>query len=209
MKSYSQIGQDLAVLNYYNKKRNGYFVEVGASDGIAFSNTYLLEKDFDWKGICVEANPIKFKQLCRYRPTAVCVENAVFSHSGLTVKFNVNYFDLLSGISSHISKKKKRWVTDFKNSSSEISVTTISLTDLLSNANAPAFIEYLSLDTEGSEFEILKTHDFSKYKFGLIDVEHNFIEPTRTNIRNLLTSNGYQYIGENYFDDRYKLITTS
>jgi FkbM family methyltransferase len=209
MKSYSQIGQDLAVLNYYNKKRNGYFVEVGASDGIAFSNTYLLEKDFDWKGICVEANPIKFKQLCRYRPTAVCVENAVFSHSGMRVKFDVNFFDLLSGISSYVSKKKKRWVTDFKNSSSEISVTTISLTDLLSNANAPAFIEYLSLDTEGSEFEILKTHDFSKYKFGLIDVEHNFIEPTRTNIRNLLTSNGYQYIGENYFDDRYKLITTS
>jgi len=207
MKSYSQIGQDLAVLNYYNKKRNGYFVEVGASDGITLSNTYLLEKDFDWKGICVEANPTKFKQLCRCRPTAVCVENAVFSHSGLTVKFNVDYFDLLSGISGY-NTKKKRWVTDFKNSRSEISVTTISLTDLLSSANAPSFIEYLSLDTEGSEFDILKTHDFSKYKFGLIDVEHNYIEPRRTNIRNLLTSNGYQYIGGNYFDDRYKLITT-
>jgi FkbM family methyltransferase len=209
MTSYSQIGQDLAVLNYYNNKQNGYFVEVGASDGITLSNTYLLEKDFDWKGICVEANPTKFKQLCKNRPTALCVEDAVFSQSGLTVKFEVHYLDLCSGISGYTTTRKKKWATDFKNSSHEIFVTTISLTDLLSNANAPAFIEYLSLDTEGSEFEILKTHDFSKYKFGLIDVEHNFIEPRRTQIRNLLESNGYEFIGQNYFDDCYKLIVTS
>jgi FkbM family methyltransferase len=203
MKSYSQIGQDLAVLKYYNNKRNGYFVEVGASDGISLSNTYLLEKDFDWKGICVEALPTKFKQLCKNRPTAVCVENAVFSQSGLTVKFDIaNSFDMLSGISSYISE---RWITDVKQNCTIIDVTTISLTDLLKNANAPAFIDYLSLDTEGSEFEILKTHDFSKYKFGLIDVEHNYIEPTRTNIKKLLTTNGYTYIGENKFDDCYKL----
>jgi hypothetical protein len=204
MKSYSQIGQDLAVLEYYKNKRNGYFVEVGASDGVSFSNTYLLEKDFGWKGVCVEALPEKFKQLCKSRPTAICVENAVFNETGLTLKFDIAHsFDMLSGISSYITE---RWSERVKSNCTTIDVKTITLTDLLKNANAPAFIDYLSLDTEGSEFEILKVHDFSKYKFGLIDVEHNHIEPTRTNIKNLLLSKGYAYIGPNQFDDCYKLI---
>jgi len=204
MKSYSQIGQDLAVLKHYNNKKNGYFVEVGASYGISLSNTYLLEQNFGWKGVCVEALPEKFKQLCKNRPTAVCVENAVFSRSGLTLKFDIaNSFDMLSGISDYITE---RWSEKVKSNCSTIDVKTITLTDLLKNVNAPAFIDYLSLDTEGSEFEILKAHDFSKYKFGLIDVEHNWVEPTRTNIKKLLLSKGYTYIGENQFDDCYKIV---
>ena len=83
-------------------------------------------------------------------------------------------------------------------------MATISLLDVLDNANAPLFIEYMSLDTEGSELEILKNFDFRKYTFGLIDVEHNFVEPRRTEIKNLLLSNGYIYIGGNQWDDMYK-----
>jgi hypothetical protein len=57
--SYSQIGQDLEVLRKYKNKYNGYFVDIGASDGIIYSNTYLLEKRYGWKGICVEPLPSK------------------------------------------------------------------------------------------------------------------------------------------------------
>lgn len=204
MESYSQIGQDLAVLKHYKNKKNGYFVEIGASDGINFSNTYLLEKEFGWKGVCVEALPKKFKLLCENRPNAVCIEKAVFNASGLTLKFDIAHsFDMLSGISDYITE---RWSERVKSECTTIDVKTITLTDLLKEANAPAFIDYLSLDTEGSEFEILKAHDFSKYKFGLIDVEHNHIESTRTNIKNLLISNGYSYKCENKFDDCYELI---
>lgn len=60
-KSYSQIGQDLFVLNHYNNKRNGYYVDIGSYDGVNFSNTYLLEKDYDWIGICIEP---KSKTIC-------------------------------------------------------------------------------------------------------------------------------------------------
>jgi FkbM family methyltransferase len=206
MNTYSQIGQDLAVIKHYKNKRNGYFVEIGASDGIRYSNTYLLEKDFGWKGICVEALPEKFKELSKNRPTAVCVEKAVFNASDLTLKFDIAHsFDMLSGISNYITE---RFSDRVKSNCTTIDVQTITLTDLLKEANAPAFIDYLSLDTEGSEFEILKAHDFSKYKFGLIDVEHNYIEPTRTNIRDLLTSNGYSYKAPNSFDDCYELVNT-
>ena len=83
---------------------------------------------------------------------------------------------------------------------------TITLNDLLEQSNAPLYIDYLSLDTEGSELEILKSVDFSRYKFGIIDVEHNFVEPRRSQIRNLLESNGYKFNVENNFDDNYILI---
>jgi predicted transcriptional regulator len=62
----------------------------------------------------------------------------------------------------------------------------------------------MSLDTEGSELEILKSVDLTKYIFGLIDVEHNFIEPRRSQIRELLEANGYIFMKENQFDDCYK-----
>ena len=67
----------------------------------------------------------------------------------------------------------------------------------------------MSLDTEGSEYEILKVFDFNKYKIGIIDIEHNFVEPRRTMIRDLLLEKGYKYIGENKWDDTYKLYHTS
>ena len=61
----------------------------------------------------------------------------------------------------------------------------------------------MSIDTEGSELEIIKNFDFEKYTFGLIDIEHNYIEPRRTEIYNLLSSKGYVYEGENKWDDMY------
>jgi len=56
-KYYSQLGQDKWVLEKLDYKENGFFIEIGAYDGITLSNTYSLEKDFGWDGICVECNP--------------------------------------------------------------------------------------------------------------------------------------------------------
>jgi len=86
--SYSQIGQDLEVLNFYNKK-DGFFIEIGASDGIFLSNTYLLEKDHNWKGICVEPVPSKFELLCKNRPNSFCCDKAVFNKTNENVMFNI------------------------------------------------------------------------------------------------------------------------
>jgi hypothetical protein len=84
-----------------------------------------------------------------------------------------------------------------------ISVETITLTDILNKSNAPEFIHYLSLDTEGSEYEILKGTNFDKYTFGRIDIEHNFIEPRRSDIKIYLQNKGYNYAGPNRWDDVY------
>jgi len=198
--SYSQLGQDLEVLKVYNNKSNGFFIEVGASDGIELSNTYLLETKYDWKGICCEPIPNKFEKLVINRPKSTCIKEAVYNKSGLTLTFDISECTLLSGISAHIDCHKKR----VDSSKQTINVQTISLLDVLEKANAPSFIEYMSLDTEGSELEILKNFDFKRYTFGLIDVEHNYIEPRRTQIKDLLLANGYVYKGPNKFDDMYK-----
>lgn len=65
--NYSQIGQDIEVLKFYNNKHRGFFIEIGASDGITLSNTYLLEKNYNWKGI-----PEHFLRLCANRPNSLC-----------------------------------------------------------------------------------------------------------------------------------------
>ena len=199
--SHSQLGQELEVIKFYNNKEGGFFIEIGASDGLELSNTYLLETKYKWRGICCEPIPKKFEKLVKNRPNSICYKQAVYNQSGLILPFDIsNSYDLLSGISEHIDKHK----TSVDNDKTTVQVETISLLDVLKKSNAPSFIEYMSLDTEGSEFEILKNFDFEKYTFGLIDVEHNFMEPRRTEIRNLLLSKGYIYKGENNWDDMYK-----
>jgi hypothetical protein len=201
-KSYSQIGQDLDVLKIYNNKKNGYFVEIGAYDGITLSNTYLLETQYDWKGICSEPIPEKYESLKKNRPNSHCDNNAVFNETGKTVQFDIaNDQSVLSGISKYIDKHTE----EVNKNKKQINVTTITLNDLLNKYDAPSFIEYLSIDTEGTELEILKGCDFDKYSFGFITIEHNFVEPRRSEMRNFLISKGYRFYKENEFDDDYIL----
>jgi len=198
--SYSQIGQDIKVLQFYNYKKNGYYVEIGASNGITFSNTYLLATRYHWKGICVEPLPQQFEKLCKNRPKAICYNQPVYDESNKEVIFDIaNNSDMLSGISYNIDCH-----IDLVNSNkTQLTLTTISLNDLLDKSHAPNFIEYLSLDTEGSEFEILKSNNYDEYNFGLIHLEHNFIEPKRTQMHDFLLDHGYIHMNENMWDDEY------
>lgn len=198
---YSQLGQDLAVIDFYKEKKNGFFVEIGAVDGIDISNTYLLEKRYDWKGICVEAIPDKFEKLKINRPNSKCISKAVFNKTGLKLPFSICHsLELVSGINEYLGPN---WRQTVENNRTVIEVETITLNDILEESEAPSFIDYLSLDTEGTELEILKSVDFKKYNFGLIDVEHNYIESERMKIREFLTNNGYSFKTDNMWDDQY------
>lgn len=79
--SKSQINQDIFVLSETSFKRNGYFVEFGATDGITLSNTYLLEKNFDWRGIVAEPLKSKYDILIKNRECHV-EDLCVWSESG-------------------------------------------------------------------------------------------------------------------------------
>ena len=203
----SQLNQDINVINYYNKKRDGFFVEIGADDGVQFSNTHLLENEYGWKGICVEPSINTFGNLIKNR-NCKCYNLAVFNKSNEILKFAIKNFGMCSGLIETLDNyveidgvKHNRGIEYDLNIITD--VKTITLTDLLDHANAPNIIDYLSLDTEGSELEILRSNDFTKYNFGVIDVEHNFVEPRRTEIKNLLENNNYKFNYENNFDDNY------
>lgn len=196
LNSYSQLNQDLNVISFFNDKTDMYFIDIGANDGIKFSNTYLLEKKYKWKGICSEPLPWAFERLIKRR-SVICDNNAVFSKSDLSLKFSQS--NLTSGITEFLDPVRHKKALKC----SQISVKTITLQSLLDNYNAPKIIQYFSLDTEGAELEILKSVDFSKYTFLYINLEHNYIEPRRSDMRTLLLNNGYLYKGPNKFDDDY------
>lgn len=196
--SKSEIRQDIFFLNETNFKRNGFFVEIGASDGITFSNTYLLEKNYGYKGILVEPSKYQAKNIKEIRD-AKLIEKCVWSESGKILEFiDAGNLSTIKNFMNSDSFYKER--IDKK----VFNVETISLTDLLDKSDAPSNIDYLSIDTEGSEFDILAAHNFSKYSFNVITCEHNFTKK-RNKIYELLLSKNYQRKFENIskHDDWY------
>ncbi|MEP5568778.1 MAG: FkbM family methyltransferase [Halioglobus sp.] len=197
--STSQIGQDLWVLEKTNYKRGGFFVEFGATDGVLLSNTYILEKLFDWKGICAEPNPEYFKKL-EVNRNCVVSDACIGAVSGDVVKFILaNEFGGIADLA--VSGKHADKVAAYQEAGASIEIETTSLHDFLLTENAPRVIDYLSIDTEGSEFEILKSFPFHEWAIEIISVEHNF-EAQREDIYALLTAFDYTRI-ENQWDDYY------
>lgn len=198
--SKSQILQDLFVLDFFDYKENGYFVEFGATNGIDLSNTFILEKYLKWDGILAEPAKKWHKDLRVNRQCNIETE-CVWSKTGDELQFieansaelsTLSEFENLD-IHAKVRIKKKKYT-----------VRTISLMDLLDRFQAPDRIEYLSIDTEGSEYEILKAFDFSKYSIGVITCEHNF-GANREKIMKLLMNNGFKQINSEFsqFDDWY------
>ena len=203
-KSKSQNWQDIFCITEHNFKANGYFVEFGATNGVDISNTYLLEKEYGWTGLLAEPAKIWHESLRRNRKCNIDT-SCVYSKTGKLMQFNeVRGSEELSTLDKYSLKdafSKKRKLNAIK-----YDVKTISLSDLLDKYNAPKIIEYLSIDTEGSEYEILSKFDFNKYKFEVITCEHNYTI-NQEKIYTLLTKNGYKrkYIGLSKADDWYVL----
>jgi len=198
--SKSQLRQDLFVLSCLDFKKQGYFVEFGATNGYDLSNTYLMEKEFGWNGILAEPATIWHSGLKKNRRCNIETD-CVWKDSTSTLTFNQVAVAELSTINSYSNTDGHR---EARKEGKTYSVKTISLNDLLSKYNAPQHIDYLSIDTEGSEYEILSNFDFSKHTFQIITCEHNYT-PMREKLYALLTRQGYQRVFENLslFDDRY------
>lgn len=182
----SQLAQDVFALSELGFKRNGYFVEFGATNGIDLSNTYLLEKKYQWSGILAEPAKRWHDELVTNR-SCIIEKSCVWSRSGEQIEFLETRIGELSTINSYSAADGH---AKSREGGLRYLVNTISLMDLLQKHSAPEFIDYLSIDTEGSEYEILKAFDFSKYRFGVITCEHNFT-PAREAVFQLLRSHGY------------------
>ncbi len=200
--SHSQIFQDAFVLYALGEKTNGFFCDFGSTDGVFLSNSHSLEEHFGWTGICAEPARSWHADLRRNRPKAYIETDCVWSHTGETLTFSETRSKELStiaayrGSDSHARRRRRGTET--------YDVQTISLNDLLTKYDAPADFDYLSMDTEGSELDILKTFDLTHYRPKVITIEHNYTE-SRNAIFQLLTAHGYTRVlpEVSMFDDWY------
>ena len=198
--SVSQLGQDIWALSKTNFKRGGFFVEFGATDGVLLSNTWLLEKQFGWKGICAEPNPKFFSQLKQNRNCQLS-DQYIGRLTGDVVEFILA--DAYGGskeFSDSDQHKGKR--NAYYEAGHVTAITTISLDDFLEQHHAPLDIDYISIDTEGSEYDLLSSFPFNKWNVKLFTIEHNFSKQ-RENIQNLMEKNQYKRI-EMKWDDWYE-----
>lgn len=185
----SQLGADRWVLERLGGPR--YYVDVGANHGVTISNTYLLDK-LGWRGLCVE--PV---ETAGYEERTCIMESQVLGdQEGQKVDFVVAGDSAFSGNSALLGRHAE---TARMGRTKARKTTT--LQTLLDKHAFPGYIDFLTLDTEGSEYEILKATDLDKYVFGHIAVEHNMEEPKRTRIRELLLAKGYVLDKEIESDD--------
>lgn len=201
MRSAAQLFQDLLVVFFLGGKRDGFFVEIGATNGIELSNTVILERSFGWRGILAEPARCWHAELKASRRAAIDTR-LVWSTSGERLDFKeAAELSTLPDLAGRDANRAERGRLD----AGVYPVETVSLNDLLAAHAAPRAIDYLSIDTEGSELTILEAFDFSRHDVGIITVEHNFVEPDRGRIHRLLTARGFVRVFEPFskFDDWY------
>ena len=188
-KSNSQHLQDLWVLYETKQKCEGYFIDFGATDGVTINNTLLLEKQYGWKGILAEPNPVYHDDLVKNRTSNISFD-CVYTTTGTEIDFlcvDASDISTIDGYGKDDEHSRNR------ENNRKIKVKTTTLIDLLDRYGAPENIDYLSIDTEGSEYDILKTffETNTKYNIKCITVEHNWVENFRLNLSFLFQRFGY------------------
>jgi FkbM family methyltransferase len=205
VREYSQLGQDRFVLQLLNFLRGGFFLDSGASNGIIASNTYLLESEYNWRGICVEPNSAFYEELVKNR-TSRCIQCCLYDTEAMVDFVEAGTLggvlkDYPPTLLSHVAgmglvpKDVHGWPIPVLKPSRTIS-------SVLQQFGAPHIIDYWSLDTEGSELRILKSFPFTRYRVRVITVEHNR-HPVRAEIRRFLEGHGYMFIMDFGIDDCY------
>ena len=169
---------------------NGYFVDVGSADGFDLSNTASLER-LGWNGVCIDAFPRNME-----RRRCQVFQAAVDREAGRRVRFFQS--GDLGGIADYLGHTRS-----YVEQSPAIELVTTTLGDILARANAPAFIHFMSIDIEGAEYAALQGFPFDRYRVGAFVIEHNFQEPKRGNVQQLLAGHGYRISHSFGADDFY------
>lgn len=187
------------IARYFKK---GTFLEIGCWDGELISQTSVLEQD-GWSGLCVDPFPRNFEnRKCKLCDKAISKDGKPREFIKVTTDRryggDVSYFSgFKNKVKTHLPLIKEHCEY------SEETIETITIDELYYTYDLPEFIEFLSVDTEGSELEIFETIDFNKYSFGLIVFEHNEDVKTKYGVGRILKANGYKLIQELRCDDIY------
>lgn len=200
---YSQCRQDKFLDTVvFNNKKEGFFIDIGAHDGKTYSNSLFFEESNQWSGICIEPNPTVFAKLDSFRKSEnlnVCIGN-----SNKTIKFTQieGYAEMLSGISeSYDQRHIERIDRDIANKGGvrkEIDVEMITINSI--GSLKEQHIDFISIDTEGNEFDIVSSMDFRTLEVECIVIENNYKD---TRIRDFLAQYDFLLFHKLDFDDVY------
>ena len=189
-KSFSQNYEDLIAMYLLDKNKfqypiENFFVEIGAFDGITYSTTKYFEDCLNFNGIAIEASPGNYEKLKKNRKCIV-----------------LNYaVDCVSGESKKL--KEDGVYSKFVESEDESNFTKVmtkSVREIFEEFNCPLNIDFVSIDTEGNEYEILKGIDLEKYNIKILCIETNFDNNKSQLIKTHLSKYGYQKVLNNKFD---------
>jgi len=202
----SQHKQDEFIVKYFKGKRNGVFVDIGAHDGITYSNTYVLEKELGWTGICVEPMPIQYKSLEENR-NCITYNCAIYNKNG-SEKFILleddiyGYPNMLSGITKEMSVVHWKHILfeciDKKEvKRKQIIVETKVLNEILEEHKIYE-IDFLSVDVEGAELKIISSINYDKFHIKVIVFENGESTP---HTRDFLKSKNFSFYKRLGIDD--------
>lgn len=202
---YSQCGQDRWLYeNIFSGKMDGIFVEIGADDGVHNSNTLFFE-NLGWTGVCIEPSYNRFKSLKQNR-ACICENVAIDSKEGTVEFMDISgYGKGLSGIvDKYTNAHKQRINREIEHKDNKghqfIKVKTRRLDGILHENNITK-VDFCSIDTEGCEFDIISSLNYSYINIDIFLIENNY---RNSDVSDFLSSVGYKKIKEINVDDVYQ-----
>lgn len=189
----SQLYQDVFASFIIGNKFDKTFLEFGATNGLDLSNTFMLESSFGWKGVLSEPSPQWHTSLKENRKNSKIITKCIWTESNKKLDFFESDAGELSTLNDYLENDIKSMPGNTKlrkKNGKLIKVETISLNDVIKDYFQNKAPSYISIDTEGSEFEILNFFDFVKFKPILFTIEHNFTK-SQIDIDKLMLSKNY------------------
>ncbi|MDC1014508.1 FkbM family methyltransferase [Candidatus Pelagibacter sp.] len=195
----SQLYQDVFASFIVGNRFDKTFLEFGATNGLSLSNSWLLEAFLGWKGVLAEPDYKWFSDLKKNRPNTEIVTECVWSKSGEKLNFwsaDIGELSTINDFKENGIEFYKGNVEERKKAGKNLTVNTISLNDLIDEKFKSKCPSYISMDTEGSEVEILKNFNFNDYRPIVFTIEHSFTV-NELEIDKLMYANNYLRIFKN------------
>ena len=197
---FSEAGQDMLVKeNFFKNQKSGFFLEIGAFDGIEGSNCYHFEKFMNWQGIAVEASPLQFEKLKKNRNCKLM--NVALGSENKQVEFYevAEGFTQMSGINNLNFKNSFERIK--KNSDSKINKINIECKTFENLIPSDQIIDLISIDIEGNEPDVLSSINFDKYQIKVIILENN--TPKELSYLNFFLEKKFNYFDRIGMDEIY------
>jgi len=192
-RSWSQEGEDLILRRIFEKKTKGFYIDVGAHHPKRFSNTFLFY-ELGWHGINIDALPGSQQLFDKMRPADINIEIGI-AEEDATLNYYIFNEPALNGFSKDLSEERDSFNTEYK--ILDIKKIKVSPLSYVLNSYLPdkQVIDFMTIDVEGLDLEVLKSNDWTKYrpKYVLVEVLNESLAKTQSSsIGRFMSDVGYE-----------------